>query len=143
LRNSKPMVEEHEDGCCKPPKRKVGHMWSILVSLQQFWKHLKLLTSLQKRCALIYLCEPANSLQDSDCMSSLDSRKKHAMVLYPIPSHSLYTYLESQHSLLASPDAVKGGESGRPLPSAYFTMNFSNESSTVAWYSHSCMNPSA
>jgi hypothetical protein len=42
----------------------------------------------------------SNSLQDSDCMSSLDSRKKQAMMLYPIPSHSLYTYLESQHSSL-------------------------------------------
>jgi hypothetical protein len=33
------------------------------VSLHQFWKHLKLLNSFQKRCVVIYLCEPANSLQ--------------------------------------------------------------------------------
>jgi len=36
LRNSEPMVEEYVDGCCDPPKWKVGHMWSKLVSLQQF-----------------------------------------------------------------------------------------------------------
>ncbi len=63
LRNSEPMVEEHVDRFCDPPKRKVGHMWSKLVSLHQFWKHLKLLNSFQKRCVVIYLCEPANSLQ--------------------------------------------------------------------------------
>jgi hypothetical protein len=28
LRNSEPMVEEHVDRFCDPPKGKVGHMWS-------------------------------------------------------------------------------------------------------------------
>jgi hypothetical protein len=46
---------------------------------------------------------------------------------------SIHTWKDDiEVCLLTSPEAVEGGESGMPLPSAHFTMNSSKGSSTVA-----------